>query len=88
LVHSVAGTWALNRNEAASLKLPSLELQILACDSHTSRKSAPFRVRAKFEPLCKPLQHAIRFLRVLLPAPPTVLLADCLPSRDIPPSWR
>jgi len=52
------------------------------------RKSAPFRVRAKFEPLSVPLQSGIRFLRVLLPAPPTALLADCLPSRHDARAWR
>ncbi len=61
----------LSCGKAASSKLPYVEPQILACDSHTSRKSAPFRARAKFEPLCGPLQPAIRFLRVLLPASPT-----------------
>lgn len=45
----------------------------------TSRKSAPFRAGAKFEPLSGPLQPGVRFLRVLLPAPPTALLAGHLP---------
>ena len=88
LVRPIAETRALNCNEAVSSKLPCVGLQIHAHDSHTSRKSAPFRVRAKFEPLCKPLQPAIRFFRVLLPAPPTAPLAVCLPSRNIPRVWR
>lgn len=64
-----------------SHKLPFDESQTWTCDNCTTRKSAPFRVRAKFEPLSAPLQSGIRFLRVLLPTPPTDLLADCLPSR-------
>jgi len=48
LVHLIAETRALNCGEAVSSKLPYAEPQILARDSHTSRKSAPFRVRAKF----------------------------------------
>jgi len=79
LVHLIAETRALNCNKAASSKLPYGEPQILACDSHTSRKSAPFQAGAKPEPLCMPLQHAVRFLRVLLPAPPTASLAGHLP---------
>ena len=69
LDHLIAETRALNCNEAVSSKLPCVGLQIQAHDSHTSRKFAPFRVRAKSEPLCEPLQPAVRFLRVLLPAP-------------------
>ena len=88
LVHLIAETRALNCNKAVSSKLPYVGPQILARDSHTSRKSAPFRVRAKSEPLCGPLQPAVRFLRVLLPAPPTALLADCLPSRHDARAWR
>jgi hypothetical protein len=70
LVHLIAETRALNCNEAVSSKLPYVEPQTQAHDSHTSRKSAPFQVGAKVEPLYKPLQPAIRFLRVLLPASP------------------
>jgi hypothetical protein len=50
LIHPMAETRALNCNEAVSHKLPCVEPQIRACDSHTSRKSAPFRAGAKFEP--------------------------------------
>jgi hypothetical protein len=88
LIHSVSGTRTLNRRLPVSLKLPSIESRTRACDSCTTRKSAPFRVRAKFEPLCKPLQLAVRFLRILLPAPPTALLAVCLPSDDALWGWR
>ncbi len=88
LIHSVFGTRTLNRRLPVSLKLPSIESRTRACDSCTTRKSAPFRVRAKFEPLCKPLQLAVRFLRILLPAPPTALLAVCLPSDDALWGWR
>jgi len=88
LVRPIAETRAPNCNEAVSSKLPYVGPQILAHDSHTSRKSAPFRVRAKSEPLCEPLQPAVRFLRVLLPAPPPASLAVCLPSRNIPRVWR
>lgn len=45
----------------------------------TSRKSAPFRAGAKFEPLSGPLQPGVRFLRVLLPTPPPAFLAGHLP---------
>lgn len=70
---------ALNCDKAASSKLPYIEPQTLVCDSRTSRKSAPFRVRANLEPLCQPLQLTVCFLRVLIPAPPTVSLASRLP---------
>src|SRR5260370_4534714 len=52
---------------------------MLACDNCTTRKSAPFQVRANFEPLCNPLQAAVRFLRVLMPAPSTASLTGHLP---------
>ena len=84
LVHLVAETRALNCHPAASFKLPYVEPQILVRDSHTSRKSAPFQAGAKLEPLCTPLQHAIRFLRVLLPAPSTASLAGHLPLTRCP----
>src|SRR6185369_16903662 len=85
-VHPSAGTRALSCNKAASSKLPYVKPQIMAHDSHTSRKSAPFQAGAKFEPLCTPLQHAIRFLRVLLPAPSTASLAGHLPLTRCPGS--
>jgi hypothetical protein len=84
LVHLIAETRALNCHPAASSKLPYVEPQILVRDSHTSRKSAPFQAEAKVEPLCTPLQHAIRFLRVLLPAPSTASLAGHLPLTRCP----
>ncbi len=49
-------------------KLPLLEPKMPVCDNCTTRKSAPFQVGAKLEPLCGPLQAAVRFLRVLSPA--------------------
>lgn len=88
LIHSVSGTRTLNRRFPVSLKLPSTESRTRTCDSCTTRKSVPFQVRAKFDPLCKSLQLAVRFLRVLLPAPPTALLAGRLPSHDAPRAWR
>jgi hypothetical protein len=86
LIHPIAETRALNCNEAVSHKLPCVEPQIRVCDSHTSRKSALFRVRANLEPLSGPLQPGIRFLRVLLPASPTACLAAHLPR--VQNSWR
>lgn len=55
---------------------------MLACDNCTTRKSAPLQVGANLEPLYDPLQVVIRFLRVLIPAPPTASLAGCLPRFD------
>jgi hypothetical protein len=55
---------------------------MLACDSCTTRKWAPFQVGANLEPLYEPLQLVIRLLRVLIPAPPTVSLAGHLPWFD------
>jgi hypothetical protein len=52
----------------------------MAYDSCTMRKWAPFQARANLEPLCAPLQAAVRFFRNPIPAPPTAFLADCLPS--------
>jgi hypothetical protein len=63
----------------ASLKLLLVGPPILACDSYTKRKSAPFRVGANLEPLYGPLQTVIRFLRLLIPARPTASLAGYLP---------
>lgn len=65
-------------------KLPYVEPRILVRDSHTSRKSAPFQAGAKLEPLYTPLQHALRFLRVLLPASSTASLAGHLPLTRCP----
>jgi len=86
LRNPIAGTRALNCSKAASSKLPYVEPQIMARDSHTSRKSAPFQAGAKLEPLCTPLQYAIRFLRVLLPAPSAASLAGHLPLTRCPES--
>ena len=55
---------------------------MLACDSRTTRKWAPFQVGANLEPLYEPLQIVIRLLRVLIPAPPTASLAGYLPCFD------
>lgn len=44
------------------------------------RKSAPFQAGANLEPLCRPLQAAVRFFRTPIPAPPTARLTACLPS--------
>jgi hypothetical protein len=63
-----------------SSRLPLIESQTMAYDSCTMRKWAPFQVRANLEPLCGPLQAAVRFFRNPMPAPPTAFLADCLPS--------
>ena len=49
------------------------------CDNCTTRKSAPFRVRANLEPLCELLPPAIRFFRVLIPTCPTASLTGRLP---------
>jgi hypothetical protein len=78
-IHLIAETRALNRNQPVSLKLPHSESKKWAYDSCTTRKSAPFQVEANFKPLCSPLQAAIRFLRVLIPASSTALLTVCLP---------
>ena len=50
----------------------------------TSLKSAPFQIRAKFEPLSELLPLSIRFFRPPLPAHPKALLADCLPALLLP----
>ena len=42
-------------------------------------KSAPFRVRANFEPLCTPLQSAVRFLSIPIPSTPFPPLAGSIP---------
>ncbi|MGT2477664.1 hypothetical protein [Paraburkholderia terrae] len=68
-----------NRKQPVSHKLPHGESKKWTCDSCTTRKSAPFQVEANLEPLCSPLQAAIRFLRVLIPASSTALLTVCLP---------
>src|SRR5471030_2352817 len=44
--------------------------------------SLPFRISANLEPLCSPIQAAVRFLRVLIPASPTDPLAGHLPCFD------
>jgi hypothetical protein len=62
---------------------PSFESQVLARDSCTTRKWAPFQVGANLEPLYEPLQLVICLLRVLIPAPPTVSLAGRLPWFDL-----
>jgi hypothetical protein len=59
-----------------------------ACDSCTTRKSAPFQVRANLEPLCSPLQAALRFFRILMPAPSSVSLAGRLPRFITAKPWR
>ena len=46
---------------------------------HQYRKSAPFQVRANFEPLSAPLQRGIRFFQHPLPAYPSAVLANCFP---------
>ena len=79
LIHPIAETRALNRSLPVSLKLPCSESQMLVCDNCTTRKSAPFQVGAKLEPLCDPLQAAFRFFHILIPASPTALLTVCLP---------
>src|SRR5690554_457082 len=48
----------------------------------TSLNLAPFRVRAKFEPLSTPLQRSLRLVRHPLPACPTVFLTDPLPCAN------
>jgi hypothetical protein len=48
------------------------------CDNCTIRKSAPFQAGANLEPLCSPLQAAVRFFRVLIPTCPTACLATHL----------
>jgi hypothetical protein len=48
------------------------------------RKSAPFQAGANLEPLCCPLQAAVRFFRTPIPAPPTARLTACLPSIRYP----
>lgn len=50
----------------------------------TSLNFAPFRIRAKFEPLSEPLQSGIRLVRHPLPAYPTAFLTDCLPVLLLP----
>jgi hypothetical protein len=79
LIHLIAETRALNRGLPVSLKLPRVESQMRACDNCTTRKSASFQIRAKLEPLCNPLQAALRFFRVLIPTCPTASLASRLP---------
>jgi hypothetical protein len=79
LVHLIAETRALNRRKTVSFKLPCIEPQMNTCDNCTTRKSAPFQVRANLEPLCGPLQAAVRLFRVLIPASSTVPLAGYLP---------
>jgi hypothetical protein len=59
-----------------------------ACDSCTTRKSARFQVRANLEPLCSPLQAALRFFRILMPAPSSVSLAGRLPRFITAKPWR
>lgn len=80
LVHLIAETRAPNRRKTASFKLPFVEPQMNTCDNCTTRKSAPFQVRANLEPLCGPLPATIRFFRVLMPAPSTASLASRLPQ--------
>lgn len=76
LVPSDSGIRSLNCDEAASLKLLSLEPTILAHDGHTSRNSAPFQARARAALLrhyCMPLAfstlscpvHRQRSLRIV-----------------------
>jgi hypothetical protein len=79
LVHLIAETRALNRRKTVSFKLPCIEPQMNTCDNCTTRKSAPFQVRANLEPLCGLLPPAIRFFRVLISTRPTAHLADHLP---------
>ncbi len=90
LAHLIAETGALNcrKTTTVSSKLPHVGPQILARDSHTSRKSAPFQVRAKFELLSGQLQSGIRFLRVLLPASPTASLTGRLPTIRCSECWQ
>jgi hypothetical protein len=75
----LTGKRALNRYFPATHKLPRIESQIRACDSCTTRKSAPFQVGANLEPLYRPLQATVRFLRILIPACLTASLAGRLP---------
>jgi hypothetical protein len=60
-------------------KLAFVESKMLVCDNCTTRKWAPFQVRANLEPLYEPLRIVIRLLRVLIPTCPTVSLAGHLP---------
>jgi hypothetical protein len=48
-------------------------------DYCTKWKSAPFRIRTKFESLSEPLQLGIRFFHSPIPASPSVPLASYLP---------
>ncbi len=59
LVRLIAEKMALNCNEALSSKLPYAEPQILAHDSHTSRKHATFQVSAKFEPAFSAFSYSL-----------------------------
>ena len=88
LIHLIAETRALNRGLPISLKLPRVESQMRACDNCTTRKSASFQIRAKLEPLCNPLQAALRFFRVLMPASSSVSLAGRLPRFITAKPWR